>query len=313
MQKLDKLHEAFMNSTDKKKDALETRAIKNFDEVYKLVSEKYMEKVLEKVEEAKSNRMLTGKKLAELENLTNRGRSLVDREFIDRVSRLINPKASKQTSRLLCTLAVEGKLEEAREYEIVKVQAGDVRTYVYKKQGAIVGTDEYGIDAGSSLGADEDFDIEFNLELGEYEEEIIKQFDSLRNKVLDRDPYAEIKIMERLIIVEDRRGERCYMIQNGKIVPAKVDEKEKIKINLDHDRRELPAIHKDGMFSKIQKAIRKKLFRNPSEGTIYNGGEQGHRTKQRNFRNEVSDMSNYIGSNGTTSSANGREERDRER
>lgn len=295
MQKLDGLHEAFMNCTDTKRKAFQTDAIRKFDEVYKLVSNRYLDQVLQEAKESKQNGELTGKRLAKFESLSNRGRKVVDKDFIDKISSIINPKEKRQVSRLLCNLSVEEKLEEARNYEIFKVNAGSRRLYVYKKQGKIVGTDEYGFDEENTLGTNEDFDMDFDLEIGEDETKIIRDFSKLRDEILSQDPYAEIRIMERLIVVNDEYGERCYMIQNGGIEPAILDAKSKIKVNLDPESRELPDINRNGIFSKAKQAIMRKFLRKPTQGVVYEREEKdpSPRQRKRKFKEQISDMSNY--------------------
>lgn len=295
MQKLDGLHEAFMSCTDTKRKAFQTDAIRKFDEMYKLVSNKYVEQLLQEAQNSKQNGKLTGKRLAELESLSNRGRSAVDREFIDRISSIINPKEKRQVSRLLCNLAVEDNLEEARNYEIFRANVGNRKLYVYKRQGTIVGTDEYGLGEGTILGTNEDFNRDFTLELEENATKIIRDFSNLRDKILSRDPNAEIRIMERFIIVNSEYGERCYMIQNGGIEPAILDAKSKIKVNLDPESRDLPDINRNGIFSKAKQAIMRKFLRKPSQGVVYGGTPKNPNPRRRgtNFKEQISDMSNY--------------------
>lgn len=103
-----------------------------------------------------------------------------------------------------------------------------------------------------------------------------------------------IKVLDRLIVCETKQGEEYYLIENGKIARASVEEKEPVRINLQNARRNLPAVRKEGIFSRVREMLKRSMNKgeNAQEGNSENYYEN-QEDKGKEFRENLSDMTRY--------------------
>ncbi|MCI8621539.1 MAG: hypothetical protein HFJ50_07560 [Clostridia bacterium] len=104
-----------------------------------------------------------------------------------------------------------------------------------------------------------------------------------------------IKVLDRLIVIQTEKGEEYYVIEDGQILRANLEEKEPVKINIVGDKKNLPALRKDGIFSKISDLIRRGLYKNKEdrfqEESASPYSDKGSRKEE--FRRNLRDMTRY--------------------
>ena len=266
-----------------------------FKQEYEKLTERYSEGIYSQVEELFRNGDLSGDKLNELHELSKREVTFTDEKFLYRIAELVCPSEPSKVGELLCDLANNGQLKDANKYSILKIDVENLEINAYEKNGQVVDIqgNYFGFYNNESSDKDENHTV-FDFSLGDNEEykSIMAQFLELKKNVQAENPNATIKILDRLIVVENNDEQELYVIIAGKLLPATAMRLESIKLNLAPNEVQLPVEYKNNVFGKMLMAIKKKLLRNPSENINYNNIVT-KKSKQRIFKDNIKDMSQY--------------------
>ncbi len=301
MMKLDKLY-ALLGISGKEQHSkdIESLEIWNFANRYEELDEKIFLNAYNRAKELFHQGLLTASELKKIEQRTNRSRYIINSSFIKEIVELINPMEPQMAYKLLCYLRKEGKLNKISDYSIINLNVGNIQIPVYKKGNKLLGESlkpEYNIEQNDE--SQESIPIDFTLGLEEDEQKIIQDLLNLRSSILAEDPNATFEIMERLIAISGKDGEKYFYINHGRIVPATIDITSEKKINLAQEKAGLPAIQKkSNIFSRISMAmaIRRK-FRNESKIIVhYQEASTSKQSSKEKFRNRIADMSSYSSS-----------------
>jgi len=206
----------------------------------------------------------------------------------------------------LINLKKNGDLENINSYSVLIIDEGRRIKYVAEKDGEIkFATFTSGI---TGLVANEEIEdleklIDFTTDLKEEIVPYVNKFLELKEKLQSKNPDTKITILGREIVINDNGQKTIYIMQDGEIMPAKMKTQSPIKTNFapsEKERREnLPKPTKESRFSRMILNMRRKLFRNTGESVIYSSKEEtsqeveGHKELQAEFKDRISDMSNY--------------------
>lgn len=303
MIKLDKLYALLgISSKEQHTKDIEGLEIWNFANRYEELDEKIFLSAYNRAKELFHQGLLTTSELKKLEQQTNRSRYIINNSsFIKEIVELINPMEPQIAYKLLLYLYKEGKLNKISDYSIINLNVGNKQIVVYKKGTKLLGESlkpEDNIEQNSEN--QESITIGFNLGLEEDEQKITQDFLNLRNSILAKDPNATFEIMEKLIAVSGKEGEKYFYIDNGEIVPATIDITSERKINLAQEKAGPPAIQKkSNIFSRISMAmaIRRRLRNESNIIVYYQEASTSKQSSKEKFRDRIADMSSYSNSN----------------
>ena len=301
MMKLDKLY-ALLGISGKEQHSkdIESLGIWNFVNRYEELDSKIFLNAYNRAKELFHQGLLTASEFKKLEQRTNRSRYIINSSFIKEIVELINPMEPQMAYKLLCYLRKEGKLNKISDYSIINLNVGNIQIPVYKKGNKLLGESlkpEYNIEQNDEN--QESIAIDFTLGLEEDEQKIIQDLLNLRSSILAEDPNATFEIMERLIAISAKDGEKYFYINHGRIVPATIDITSERKINLAQEKAGLPAIQKkSNIFSRISMAIAiRRKFRNESNIIVYyQEARTSKQSSKEKFRSRIADMSSYSNS-----------------
>ena len=290
---LDKLKECSMKCEVSKEHHV--LAIDYIKSIHQTVEKVYSRAIMQKAQTAVEQGQFTGEKLEELIKRYNRDRDAVPSEFISQIASMINPDEHEKVGSLLCDLFANGEISKVAQYSISNIKFGNREINAYQKCGETVtveynefrkGTKEY-IPSGELKS--------FTLGRDEKSKEIIRQFQELESSILSRYPNAQIRIINRLIVVKLEENEIYYGIDDEKILPGKEQKGKEIKVNISPDGNKLPVIRNTGIFSRIVRAFRKKMYSNKGEGIVYSNenNEVSVKSKRDEFRSQISNIDNY--------------------
>ena len=290
---LDKLKEYSMKCEVSKEHHV--LAIDYIKSIHQTVEKVYSRAIMQEAQTAVEQGQFTGEKLEELIKRYNRDRDAVPSEFISQIASMINPDEQEKVGSLLCDLFANGEISKVAQYSISNIKFGNREINAYQKCGETVtveynefrkGTKEY-IPSGELKS--------FTLGRDEKSKEIIRQFQELESSILSRYPNAQIRIINRLIVVKLEESEMYYGIDDEKILPGKEQKGKEIKVNISPDENKLPVVRNTGIFSRIVRAFRKKVYSNKGEGIVYSNenNEVSVKSKRDEFRSQISNMDNY--------------------
>ena len=145
--------------------------------------------------------------------------------------------------------------------------------------------------------------FDFTLQLREKEENIIREFLHIKERIQKYAPDATISICDRIISIDYEDSQSLYVIDKGMMLPVSISQQTPLKIQFQQDRSKLlPAKRKkDTIFSKLTNKIRQQLFRNPKGTVNYTGEEENRasRNEAKNFRkNMISQTNENMSPNG---------------
>jgi len=269
----------------------ETSRLGVFNKLYEQLIKEYEEKIYRDAEIAFNEGTLSGKKLYEFERLLIRQVKLVDEKFLKRMAELLCPTQVYETSNLLYQLEMNGQLGEAKQYSIDKIKLEDYEISVCSKNGKVIsllnrnGT----LDSENNKVIGDNIEFSFTLDLEEENgyQDIINQFLALKSSIEKQKPNATIKILDRLILIEDEGEQSFYIIHNGTISPATIDKSKQINLKLAPNEPTYPTIHKENLLSKLFRNFKKKELKNVESAVCYNTDGQ------EEFRNKISDMNKF--------------------
>lgn len=292
MQKLDKLREYSVGCEVSKK--YHVSAIDNIRTVHQTVEEVYCRRIMEEAKENIENGGITGTKLEELTTKYNRGRKTIPKAFISQIASLINPGGADRVQALLSDLFSNGEMSEAAKYSILNVKFGNREINAYQKSGEIVTTEYNGFRKATNEYVPAGEFKSFTLSIDEEGAEIIKQFQELKSSILRQNPNAQIRIVNRLIIVKTEQGESYYGIDEGRVLQGNVQKERSIKLNIAVDEKQLPIPRKVGIVDRLIRAFRRKVYSNQKEGIVYSTENEERKTsRQAEFKSQISNMANY--------------------
>ncbi|MCI9063083.1 MAG: hypothetical protein HFJ17_00510 [Clostridia bacterium] len=289
MTKFDELYELIEDNENPK--------IEKFRSEYEELKKRYFESICMQAEKEFRNGTLSGKRLNELEGQTNRGLYPINEEFFNRVAKIIYPQNPELAADLLCKIDQDpDELEDVNKYSIIQLSAGERKFNAYQKNNEVIGTLEENTQCyyeDDNITIHEQGRIfDYTLDKDEHYESAIKQFIKLRQKVKRESPKTKIMILNRLITVKQGNKQSFYIIDKGNLLPANI-ENEPIRLNLASSDRQLPKKRNDGVFSKVLMNVKKALLRNSSSDIYYSNHNNNKKSKQNEFRNNISDMSQY--------------------
>jgi len=297
MERLDRIN--FLLGNIREKDM--GPQVKEFKKFYSEMEQQVFDGVVDMAKKDLKEGRLTGKRIAELERLTNRGRLgkepiyVADRRFIDEIAGIVNPKKREAVSELLCNLISKGEVEDASEYEIETINTGEKKVYLYKKSGEVVSIfDDYYMGQLESSNNEEEM-FQFTVELNENMQDIIASFNKLSDSVLSKDSDADIKILNRLISIHTRNEDQYYYIQHNNIVRVKKERRKSENVNVASEKENALVVQNNGILDRIQRAIRAKFdnIRKNISGQGHENIEANIRKRENEFKVYISDMSNY--------------------
>ncbi len=228
-------------------------------------------------------------------------------KFLDEiVAKIMNSENQLGIVNLIDKLSRVGQLQDINDYLILGIEEGERVKYLYEKNGEILFVSDLSditkVTAGEEIEAEKAIG-DFTEDIGEEIVPYVNKFLELKEELQAKNPYAKITILGREIVINDNGEKTIYIMQNGEILSAEMKIQSPIKTNFapsEKERREnLPKPTKESSFSRMILNIRRKLFRNTGESVIYNSKEEtsqdieGHKELQAEFKNRISDMSNY--------------------
>ena len=257
--------------------------ISEFKEKYEMMREQYLENISLEAEKEFNDGNLSGKKLVELlKKSSGFGNDMSNMRLLSNVAQLIAPnyKNAIYVRNLLASLDFE-QLEQINKHKIsiATYCAGNVDIPVYMENGKIVSIFlPYCMDAFSQMKntsekelKDENamiFDYTADLEEDGYttaKEEALQIY----QEALNRDASTKMKILDRMIVLENRDGTQTpYIISSGHVLPAFAQKGSTLDIHLAPNKVELPIVRKENVFSRLMTDIKRKFLKNP-EGDIY--------------------------------------------
>lgn len=249
-------------------------AIDWLEQKYSEVSEKFKDQIKLQANTYFQNGELTIQKIEELERLASRERSFTSPEILEYIAGIINPNEKEEVTGLLCNLAVEGRLEEAGDFRIIRLQGEEERVDAYILQGETIATSETGFYGEEERSGIEDVALEFTLGLEEDYIKMVEAFEEFTDSVLAQNGQTKFEIFGRLIVNRDEQGERYFILENNQVIPAKQITKEPIRPNIAEERNNLPAIQEQSMLERFIRDIRKRLYRNDNEQGIHIADEE---------------------------------------
>lgn len=180
--------------------------------------------------------------------------------FLKDISKSIYPENDACIKDLIDILALDGKLDEINKYSLqeIKSKNGQSACLYYKDGKLDFAGKAYDVNkmrADKRLNKSEQI-VNYTLELGVNEREIIKNFLRLKKNVEERDPKAKISISNRAIIVEPSRSipkrKGFFMIVGENIVSVNPVRNEQTKIDFIDDKKSLAlTIRKSNFISNI--------------------------------------------------------------
>lgn len=244
------------------------------EEKYNEVSRKFREQIELQARTYFQNGELTCQKINELEGLASREIKYIEPEILEYIAGIINPNEKKAVAGLLCNLAVEGRLDEARDFRIISLKGDKESIDAYILQGETIATRQTGFYEEGERSGIEDISLEFKLELQENYEQMIEAFTNFTDNVLAQNKRTKFEIFERLIVTRDEDGEHYFILENNQVIPATQITKEPVRPNIAEERDNLPAVRKQSVLETIRRNIRKRLYRNFNETGIHTGNSE---------------------------------------
>lgn len=233
------------------------------------------------------------------------GGSIENQALVRKIAKAIDKENSNGVVELINQLSREDRLQEINDYQIMQVKEGDRNKSIFIKDGKV---DFASFTAGiTSIKAGEKVQdiekvIDFTLDI---EEDIVyvNKFLELQEDIRRNNPDATISIVGREILVNDGINQTVYIMQEGEITKANIksrsDMNGKFALRENEKGQSLLEIKPKSRFSKMILNMRRRLFRNTGESIIYNSKEEtsqeveGHKELQAEFKDRISNMSNY--------------------
>lgn len=277
--------------------------IGKFKEAYEKLTERITMSLIAEAKKEFQEGRLTGKKIDELEKLSNRGRFNivddeyeVDRVFLSEIAEMINPDKNRAVKELLCELTKNGRLDEIEEYEISTVNMEEEEIYVFSKNGKIMGYSNGAVTYNQCRSEITNDELDYTMDEDEDEKAVIEAFDEMRQSILENDPNAEFRIINRIIATYSEKGDSFYYIKSNQIVPIMMNNEETLKVNVASNKDNLLAVKKESIFAKIQRVIKEKVRAifgktNNDIKTIRQTKREG--TSSTEFKKQIGDMSRY--------------------
>ena len=250
--------------------------LKDFDVVYK----RYSDSILK---EAKENKEMTQSEfLKYFDNLSVFEGAIKYKVFTEEQDELVKLKLSdlKEKDKETMLFFIKdlyhmGKLEEMDHYTLKKIIAKDgAIDKICYRDGKIV--DDYRFCKEIKI-TDENakkYNEIFDFTIGQNEDfkKVITEFDDLRESLMREDPNTEIKIYNRTIIVNSKKKEEIYLIQNG---ICKADNIEELKVDFAEEKEtNLGMIpikkvqEKESFVKRIINIFRKKMDEMQEKGPV---------------------------------------------
>ena len=268
------------------------------------VIDKYYKKTIKEVESKIESKKFTiydfmnYKNLIEILDVTGQDATY---NFFYKVSSSLLPKNPNAVLYLMQKLDENNNLKELSNFSIIEIETREGKRYLYN------GNDNKSFSKGSSeleISASQEIDnpselFGFTQRLGDDFNKTIKQFLYLKESINQRNPNAQIKIIDRGIVVSDNGNTSYYYIEGDEIVPAKFEKELNIKEELKRYSKRikdkgqiinnnLPVVKGESLYQKIKKAFIKNDERRLEDEKVEDIDK-----KDNTFRRELSDMSNY--------------------
>lgn len=253
-----------------------TKFLKDFDVLYK----RYSDSILQ---EAKENKEMTKSEfLKYFDDLSVFEGAIKYKVFTEEQDELLKLKLSdlKEKDKEIMLFFIKdlyhmGKLEEMDHYTLKKIIAKDgAIDKICYRDGKIV--DDYRFCKEIKI-TDENakkYNEIFDFTIGQNEDfkKVITEFDDLRESLMREDPNTEIKIYNRTIIVNSKKKEELYLIQNG---ICKADNIEELKVDFAEEKEtNLGMIpikkvqEKESFVKRIINIFRKKMDEMQEKGPV---------------------------------------------
>lgn len=250
--------------------------LKDFDVVYKRYSDSILKEAKENKEMTQSEFLKYFDKLSVFEG------AIKYQVFTEEQDELVKLKLSdlKEKDKETMLFFIKdlyhmGKLEEMDHYTLKKIIAKDgAIDKICYRDGKIV--DDYRFCKEIKI-TDENakkYNEIFDFTIGQNEDfkKVITEFDDLRESLMREDPNTEIKIYNRTIIVNSKKKEEIYLIQNG---ICKADNIEELKVDFAEEKEtNLGMIpikkvqEKESFVKRIINIFRKKMDEMQEKGPV---------------------------------------------
>ena len=236
---------------------------------YSEVSDKFKEQIELQARTYFQNGELTCQKIRELESLASREIKYMDPEILEYIAGIINPNGKEEVAGLLCNLLAADRLDEAKDFEVIRLQGEKEKIDAYILQGETIATSQTGFYEEGERSGIGDISFEFILGLEESYMEMVEAFANFSDNVLAQNRETKFEIFERLIVTRDEEGEHYFILENNQVIPATQITKEPVRPNIAEERGNPPALQKQSIVERLRRNIRKRLFRNFDEIGIY--------------------------------------------
>lgn len=217
-------------------------------------------------------------------------------------------KKQKATQQLLYYLAQTDRLQDINRYSIYYSKQDENDSIpIFMKDNKFKNISNFyevkQMKAKEPTGKNYNDVFDFTLQLREKEENIIREFLHIKEKIQKYAPDATISICDRIVAIDYGNSQSIYVIDKGMMLPVSISQQTPLKIQFQQDRSKLlPAKRKkDTIFSKLTNKIRQQLFRNPKGTVNYTGEEENRasRNEAKNFRkNMISQTNENMSPNG---------------
>ncbi len=198
--------------------------------------------------------------------------------LIGDVSQLMYPEDASAVQSLLFKLQKDNRLEDIKEYYIHCANTENKSVYLFFRNGQLEFTSDDISSKKMSVKKDDvkDFYDVFDctLMLDEDEQEIIKEFCQIKKAAEAKNPNANITISGRTIVIDFGDRINVYLIDKGMILPAKLENKNPIKVGFQRGKKNILPAEIDRNSLSINKFITKikQIFSNYSKKE--NNGEE---------------------------------------
>ena len=284
-----------LKSTQNKANT-EKSEIDIFKENFKEVQQRYYSQVYNKLTEDYQSGKLTGETIKQLIDDNSVGKKYRDLDIINKMGNLINPQNPNLVSNLIRILEQNEELNTFNKYSILQIQAQNKEdeVSVYSKDGIITSNYEQKITPFTKIDKDPEDFFDFTYEPDINYKVIMEQFLELKDSVEERNPDAIIRIIDKLIAVEDDGKQSYYIIGKEQLLPAEIVNEIKLEAkNNSMNKYMYPKVQKENPISKLFAKIRRKLYKNYNEATYYVEDKEKEQNRHGKFVENLSDMSQF--------------------
>lgn len=288
--------------------------ISKFKEKYEEIREQYLNNITIKAKEEFNNGKLSGNKLVELlKKSSGFGCDRSNTRLLSTVANLMEPHSinASYIQDLLASLDFE-QLKNINKYKmsISTYCAGDTNIPVYIKNGKIVSAflaysrgafPQMRITSEKELKDENVMVFDYTADLEE-EGYITAREEALQiyQKALSLDPSTKMKILDRMIVLENKDGTQTpYIISAGHVLPAVQQKGSTTNIRLAPNPVELPTVQSENILSKFIIGIKRKFSKNP-EGDIYYNTATSEKSKAFRESMRFGEVKEDLETNGST-------------